>query len=273
MADLTMLVDLLGDDDPKVRQQACKDLAKLNDPAAIPALAKVYEEDEDARVKAAAATALEKYAAKMPGAGGGKALQYAVMGLGGLLVVLLILNVVLRLGSGEDPAPVQTGPLNREELIAAYQDLLARTQADFTAMQTEWAALGQLPCTARLNRVQQRPLSPADQNTYPDFGFVSRLNNNIFILNAVISTWDFACQTPERGTIDQKNESNNRLNQIEASLPLIEAEINEAITNPLPTIGPAPTDLVPPTTDPALVPTTDPALVPTTDPALVPTPG
>jgi hypothetical protein len=111
-------------------------------------------------------------------------------------------------------------------------------------MRAEWALpTGQLTCNVPLNRPAEQPLRPIDQATFPDFGFVSELNLAIFKLQTVLSTWDLAC-LGDRGTIDQANTSNNRLNEIEASLPVIEGHINEAVTNPLPTLGPSPVPVI-----------------------------
>jgi hypothetical protein len=272
MADsaLEALKQQLKSDDAKARRKACQQLGKLGDHAAIPVLVRVYKDaGEDPKVQEAAADALKRYARQIPSEGGASGIvKMLVYGLAALFLVLIIGNVVLRLGRGEEEvADTPSGPTPRENLIAEYQTLLTEIQADFALMQVEWAnEAGLLPCASgdSLARPRERELSEIDKATYPDFAFVNQLNFAVFRLREqVVRLYDLACASDENSTVQQDIDAANALREIDVALQTVATQLTEAINNPLPTIAPTtplPPDVLTATAQaPTITPTETPA--------------
>lgn len=237
-----VLIRQLNDVDQKVRQQACYALARLADPTAIPAIVRLYNDpDEVPAVKKAATQALEKFGSMVPSSGQSTWPRYASIGLSLSLVVLLLLNVVLRLGGGDEETvtPTPSGPSDRAALIAEYQTLLADAKADAATLREQWRESGQLNCSVTLKRPKEQPLSAVDQAVFPDFGFVIQLNQAIFQLNNVpLLRFDQECDAGTNGSNENAIASSKTLDSIDALLLTAEDQLNRAVTNPLPTLLP-----------------------------------
>jgi hypothetical protein len=300
---LAVLLQQLKSDDPKARAKACRALGKRGNPEAIPYLARVYQRfEEDDKVRAAAEKALKQFIKKMPskpGASKGRISASAgrrwVIGLVVSFVVLLLLNVVLRMGSdGEivsteaEAIPTATAtpstPTPRDVLLATYETLYQNMLTNFVAMKTEWGTgtPGDLPCTAVVQPMQVTELAEIDRITYPDFGFVLDLNLTLTKMNLTVDSWNLQCSKPEgqQGSLDDFNTNNDRLNALEPEIQAFGPVLAEVKNNPAPTVGPTatltpiPSDTVPaPTETP--IPTQAPATstgVPTLTPTITRTP-
>ncbi len=295
-AKLAVFIEQLRSDDPKERAKACAAMGKLGDPEAIPHLSRVYQRlGEDEKVVAAAEKALRKFVKQMPDAPGtsrgilsAKFARTLAMGLTASLVVLLLLNVLLRMGGGDDetqaeviePTKIQTEPTNREDLLVSYETLFQNMLSNFNFMRTEWGGqLGQLGCDeTQVKPMQETPLADIDRVTYPDFDpFVSALNGIVSRLQIVMDSWRTACGGT-RGTFDEFNTANDSLNEIETLFENVATLISLARTNPAPTVGPTatltpvPTNTLQATNTPVPdAPTATPE--PTLTPSITPTPA
>ncbi|NJL93150.1 MAG: hypothetical protein HC915_05200 [Anaerolineae bacterium] len=271
---LSLWTSKLKDAAPEIRAQACKELGRLRDPAAIRPLVNAYQQDSEASVRLAAEAALRKLGRQAPGAGGEGWLRVATLALVGSLVILLGLNVALRLGGGdaeEVAAPTATPetPTDRDVLLSQYQNLLQQAQADVAAMRAEWnLGAGQLTCAATLNRPQPIEMRPIDDQTYPDFGFVPTLNQAVTNLNFFpIRFWDVACADGTRGTVQQAIDASDELTRIETFLAQAEQGLTQAIENPLMPIDVSAPEAPTPESTPAELPTPEaPATEPTPTP-------
>jgi hypothetical protein len=241
------LLDQLTAGEVKTRVAACQAVAKGQVFEAIPTLLELYQNPlEDKKVKTAAAHALTTFGKLIPAEWGtASRLRYAAIGLAVSLVILIGLNVVLRLGGGEEPtAPPVEAPADRAALLAQYQTLYERTFADYQAMRQEWdLGPGNLTCSATLNRSKELPLRKIDKEAFPDFApFVDPLNLAITILNSFpIRFWDQACEDDSKGTMDQALSSSDELKKVENFLNTAKTALDNATNNPLPTRGPSPT--------------------------------
>ncbi len=296
-SNLADLLAQLKSDNPKVRAKACRTLGKRGYPESIPHLVRVYERfGEDEKVREAAKKALEQFVNKMPSKPGTPRRRLStatarrfVIGLSASLVILLLLNVVLRVGGGEDsenveaevivPTATPSTPTPRDELLTAYETLYQNMQANFAAMRTEWGTgtVGNLPCAAQIQPMESRPLAEIDRITYPDFDVALDVEIARAKLDVVVERWTLQCSKAEgqRGTLDDFNKSNDGLNALESDLQALGIALAEVRNNPAPTIGPTvtltplPTDTVPaPTATPVFTETPAP---PTATATLTPT--
>ncbi|MBZ0309306.1 MAG: HEAT repeat domain-containing protein [Anaerolineae bacterium] len=302
-SNLAGLLAQLKHDNPNIRVKACRTLGKRGYPESIPHLVRVYERfGEDEKVREAAKKALERFVNKMPSKPGASrrwlsaaTARRLVIGLSGLLVVLLLLNVMLRLGGEEDngenveaevivPTATPSTPTPRDELLATYETLYQNMQANFAAMRIEWGTgtVGNLLCTTQLQPMESRPLAEIDRITYPDFDVALDLEIARAKLAVIVERWLLQCSKAEgqRGTLDDFNKSNDGLNTVEPDLQALGLTLAEVRNNPAPTIGPTvtltslPTDTVPaPTATPVITETpAPPAATATLTPTITLTP-
>jgi|GEM_PF-4391287 len=269
---LDIFLEDLKSDDPKERQNACDKLAQLGDPAAIEALSKLWREEEDSKVKAAAEKALKKFASQE--ATPNRAQQGATVFLIITLLVLGALNVVLRLNSGDDNSVPQEAdnPLanatasSLDDLLMRYQnDFAAPAFGDFAMLEGEWQAAtdGTLPCTATFTRVDSIQVATADEELYPDLNLVTDLNIAIESLATLITEWDTICSVGGSYTPEQEATTLETLAEIRSQLESSIGAITDAQLNPQPTN----TSSAPPTAEPTATPTITPTPAPTLNPS------
>jgi hypothetical protein len=273
------IIALLKDENPKVRREACAALAKRGNPEAIRELVRIYENDENKQVKAAAAKALKKFAAQE---GSGSSFLKPLVPLMTLsLVALLLLNVVLRvgIGGGEEAAATPTiipTPVVRDELILHLTDALLAATDDVEKLRAEWnAGAGNLPCTAQLSNTTASGTTLVEQFVYPDLKFVADFDWALVRLNGMRSVWQTACASTEKGTEEQAAYALSNLDGIGASLLTIADALFAAQGNPVPTLDPtaytpfAPTPFPSMTVTPSPEPTITNTPAPTIDPTVL----
>jgi hypothetical protein len=268
------LVEQLQDPDPGTRRKACERLAATADPQVIPYLRRAYYQEDDERVKQAAHDALASFRALQQGQSSkglpvsDDLLRKLLMGMGGLFVLLLLANVIVRIlpsGSGDDPkpTPIQTEPTSWEELTARFQERIQQAQADTTTFRTaltRYDAEHVLPC-AETNFVRPPALNLAsiDQETY--YGDLKIIGDNLdFALNNLQiaqNMWDNACRGNSL-SIENQVAISQKLDLVEPLLSQQSTALQQALLHPAPTYGPTvtPTPTETATTEPSQEPST-----------------
>lgn len=226
-AEAQALIKQLAHPEPNMRLKACQDLAKMGDPAVIPALVKVYRNtNEDKKVKAAAGKAIKQYAKNAPKRAPGRGLRIAMGMMTVSLIALIAANLLL--GGGDDNGETDsTDNTPTEDVQVVYTELLANARADLVAMQTEWTS-NPLPCTATLNRAQPRPLTEEPPSERFDEFVVVPLNDALERLINVATLWDSACAAGGVPPEADLANVNTQLFQIEVLTLGAETELNAA---------------------------------------------
>jgi hypothetical protein len=270
-----------GRDDPKRRIDACQQMWKLRDPEAILVLKIIYEEDPDPLVQAEAAEVLtnfrriqrereaERSGRKSKGTGLGWRLLRSILLL--IFVGLLILNGLFFWANGrEEESDGEdividgnrgiTDSSGREEIVVALDQSLTDLNNDALALQNEWQKVeagNSGDCTITLNRPQPLELSEIQITQYPDIGqVVTDISGDYLFsysrLQNITGFWDTYC-----GEATPNNEAylgNVELLRTDVIIPAANVRANilpslQAATT-APTIGPSPTNTLPPTETP-----------------------
>ncbi len=248
---LQELITQLKDEKAKKRQQAVQVLAKLGDPSAIPALAKVYENDENKRVKEEAKKALTEFRAiemtAKAAPAGRSPLKVVRILLLLSLIGLIAGNVVVQSGvlEKEEQKTVYTAS-NRQALIQQVTASLFEIRQDADALKEEWGKIGTeggtLDCNRTFNRPRPMVLGNVDRYTYPDIATLlsERYQYALSILDISFTQWDEFCRpnNPLPPGVSDSISNSERLNTILASLDALQDSMNTVTNNPVPTRDP-----------------------------------
>ena len=256
-----VLTEQLRDDpDPKKRRKACQKLTATGDPAVIPFLRNAYVQDDDDRVRDAARAGLAKFKAMQSGkrAARGLALNTRVLGfiaraLAVLFFISLLLNGLMIVLSSKDDAKesgtnaLPTGPItDRAFLIDQIQQHLTNAQTLSANLKQEiqnYNATGQVDCTVSYPQPDPVALSDMDKYTYPDLRIAGdRLDVSLLPLQKALVLLRSACAEPSKQTTSVLQAS-DELNKADAQLGDVNALLQNAVSNPAPTMGPSPTPL------------------------------
>ena len=248
------LVEQLQDPEPKARRRACQQLARLDDPKAIPFLRTAYLQEDDERVRQAAAKALAAYKALQSGQPV-RRLPFSDALLGriaaGLLILLaasLILHGAVKVlesrDDGEEAEPaddVQTEPLDRDVLVSRLEAKFQEIEQIASGLRGEldhYHATGEIACGTSRIPPEPAALALIDQQVYRDLGLIgSKLDGTLPPLQIAQLRWGRVCETknPEMQAI---LETSSRLDLVQSELGDISGLLQRAITDPAPTIGP-----------------------------------
>ncbi len=253
-----VLTEQLRDDpDPKKRRKACQKLAATGDPAVIPFLRNAYVQDDDDRVRDAARAALIKFKAMQSGKRR-LALNTRVLGaIARALVVLFFISLLLNglmivLGSRDDDKQggsnaLPTGPVtDRADLLDQIQQHLTDAQTLSANLMQEiqnYNDTGHVDCSVSYEAPAPVALSAMDKYTYPDLRIAGdRLDVSLLPLQKALVLLRSACAEPDKQTTSVLQAS-DELNKADAQLNDVNTLLQNAITNPAPTVGPSPTPL------------------------------
>jgi hypothetical protein len=264
MAELRDHIEKLKSNKPRQRRKACADIAKTKNPEAIPVLVRVYQADPDEKVREAAAKALKTFRAMQPRERGGTSplLRNAMIGLGGLLVLLVIANVLLTVIDGGDEDGEETvdpGRLaDRDTLLVNYTENIESMETSAAAIVEELdkvAPADQSPdCGRSIDRPSPVELTPIEVFTYPDlvvaFGPETQYRTNIEALNLAYDDYKSNCRN--LGAVEVIDLT-GRLTAVRDSVPGMLTTVNDLRLNPEPTRDPETFGL--PTDTPIPVPT------------------
>ena len=248
------LVEQLQDPEPKARRRACQQLARLDDPKAIPFLRTAYLQEDDERVRQTAAKALAAYKALQSGQPV-RRLPFSDALLGriaaGLLILLaasLILHGAVKVLESRDddqdaePADaVQTEPLDRDVLVSRLEAKFQEIEQIASGLRGEldhYHATGEIACGTSRIPPEPAALALIDQQVYRDLGLIgSKLDGTLPPLQIAQLRWGRVCETknPEMQAI---LETSSRLDLVQSELGDISGLLQRAITDPAPTIGP-----------------------------------
>jgi hypothetical protein len=241
------LVEQLQEADPNVRRKACRRLAAIGDPQAIPFLRNAYLQEDDERVRQAAHDALAAFKAMEMGEGGRSELfsRRTLVGLTILLAVSLVLNILVALASSNKTSSPHTTnntvPTARDTLISQLTEQLRQAKEDAANLQAEIGQhnnTGEVVCTATYHRPPQFALSPLDTQTYRDVTLVAdNLNLALFQLQQPQAIWDRIC-TQKIASMTDGLEALKQLDQIDIQLQKVDDLLQKAIREPAATFGP-----------------------------------
>ena len=210
------LVEQLKDPDPKARRRACQQLARLDDPKAIPFLRTAYLQEDDERVRQAAARALAAYKALLQSGQPVRRLPFSDALLGriaaGLLILLaasLILHGAVKVlesrDDGEEAEPaddVQTEPLDRDVLVSRLEAKFQEIEQIASGLRGElnhYHATGEIACSTSQIAPQPAALALIDQQVYRDLGLIgSKLDGTLPPLQIAQLRWGRVCETKTR---------------------------------------------------------------------------
>ena len=254
------------------RRTACRKLAATGDPAVIPHLRAAYLNDEDDDVRAVARQALLRFRAQQEGRHVGRfrlnqrLLATVFWMLAGLLVVSLAVNgLILLAGGGSDTTPTpgfrfDRPPSPREQVIAQVEEHLRQAERLAANLRGEIAnfnATGQVSCALDYSLPEPVGLLPIDEVTYPDLR-IAALNVDVTLptLQKALLLLQGACKNPAAQT-ERALQAAMELDKVDNQLREANQQLQMAITNPAPTVGPTVTPL--PTQPPTPVPSATPA--------------
>lgn len=250
----------------RTRRAACRKLAATGNPAAIPYLRTAYLNDDDEGVRKAARQALAHFKAQQEGRGkkglrlNPRFLRVILWTLSLILVLSVGANaLVLVMGNTADATPTpfrfDRPPSPREQVIGQVETRLReveRLSADLRGEIASFNATGQVSCALDYQVPAPVGLQPIDEVTYPDLR-IAALNVDVTLptLQKALLLLQGACKNPAAQT-ERALQAAMELDKVDNQLREANQQLQMAITNPAPTVGPTVTPL--PTHTPTPVP-------------------
>ncbi len=241
----------------RARRAACRKLADTGNPAAIPYLRTAYLNDEDESVREVARQGLMRFRAQQEGHHTGgihlnlRLLRVTFWVLGVLFLLSLGLNALMLVtGDTSDATPTpfrfDHPPSPREQVIAQVESHLRQAERLATDLRNElnhFNATGQVSCDLNYQLPAPVGLQPIDEVTYPDLR-IAALNVDVTLptLQKALLLLQGACKNPAAQT-ERALQAAIELDKVDNQLREAGQQLQTAITNPAPTVGPTVTPL------------------------------
>ncbi len=241
----------------RARRAACRKLADTGNPAAIPYLRTAYLNDEDESVREVARQGLMRFRAQQEGHHTGgihlnlRLLRVTFWVLGVLFLLSLGLNALMLVtGDTSDATPTpfrfDRPPSPREQVIAQVESHLRQAERLATDLRNElnhFNATGQVSCDLNYQLPAPVGLQPIDEVTYPDLR-IAALNVDVTLptLQKALLLLQGACKNPAAQT-ERALQAAIELDKVDNQLREAGQQLQTAITNPAPTVGPTVTPL------------------------------